>query len=84
MPRRHAVFAHHFGDHLGPAGGFLVVLQSKWADLPRSMTLNAVILKDARHLLAVSDFTLVGNWAHTPDQAANRVGFGLAHFLAGQ
>lgn len=74
MPRRHGVVGGDFGDHLGPADGFLIAGEREGADLAGPMAFDAALLQDAADLVAISDGLIAGGRQLLADQAADRFG----------
>ena len=55
VPGRHPLFADDFGNHLAPAGDFVVFRHGERADLAGPMAVDAPLVQQARNLVRVGD-----------------------------
>ena len=77
MPGGHAVLTDDFGDHVSPARGFLVIGESKRADVAFTVTLLAAVLEDPDDLLRPGDGRLVRRRLRPADETADRLSLRL-------
>ena len=74
VPGGHAAALNHLVDHLGPAGGLLVVAQGKRGDLPLAVAGDATVAEDPGHMLRVGDGRIGPGLGDPADLAADGLG----------
>lgn len=84
VPRRHPLFADHFGNHLAPAGHFLILGHGEWADFARPVAIDAAGIQQPRDLVGVGHGRVFLGRADAADEAAFAFGRRHLHRLAGQ
>src|SRR5262245_27783080 len=84
MPGGHTSLVNHFADHFAPTNYILIAGHLERPNSALTVTLNTMVLEDARDLVAVADLRLIVCLAHAANVAADRLRGGFAHGLARQ